>query len=48
MLKVWGRASSSNVQKVMWAVTEIGLPVEVVWHDTGQGNALYRFRPTGG
>jgi glutathione S-transferase len=28
MLKVWGRASSSNVQKVMWAVTEIGLPVE--------------------
>ena len=28
MLKVWGRASSSNVQKVMWAVTEIGLPHE--------------------
>ena len=28
MLKVWGRNSSSNVQKVMWAVTEIGLPVE--------------------
>jgi glutathione S-transferase len=28
MLKVWGRASSSNVQKVMWAVTEIGVPVE--------------------
>jgi glutathione S-transferase len=28
MLKVWGRSTSSNVQKVMWAVTEIGLPVE--------------------
>src|SRR4029079_12436771 len=28
MLKVWGRASSSNVQKVMWAVTEMNLPHE--------------------
>jgi glutathione S-transferase len=28
MLKVWGRASSSNVQKVMWAVTEMGVPHE--------------------
>jgi glutathione S-transferase len=28
MLKVWGRNSSSNVQKVMWAITEIGVPVE--------------------
>ncbi len=28
MLKVWGRNSSSNVQKVMWAVAEIGLPCE--------------------
>ncbi|HZP98499.1 MAG TPA: glutathione S-transferase family protein [Reyranella sp.] len=28
MLKVWGRDTSSNVQKVMWAVAEIGLPVE--------------------
>jgi glutathione S-transferase len=28
MLKVWGRASSSNVQKVMWAITEIGVPCE--------------------
>ena len=26
MLKVWGRTSSSNVQKVMWAIGEIGLP----------------------
>jgi uncharacterized OB-fold protein len=23
----------------------VGMPVEVVWHDTGQGNSLYRFRP---
>jgi len=28
MLKVWGRNTSSNVQKVMWAVGEIGLPHE--------------------
>jgi uncharacterized OB-fold protein len=26
----------------------VGMPVEVVWHDTGQGNALYRFRPAAG
>ena len=23
----------------------IGMPVSIVWHDTGKGNALYRFRP---
>jgi len=28
MIKVWGRITSSNVQKVMWAVGEIGLPHE--------------------
>jgi glutathione S-transferase len=28
MLKIWGRNTSSNVQKVMWAVTEIGVPHE--------------------
>ena len=28
MLKVWGRNTSSNVQKTMWAVGEIGLKVE--------------------
>lgn len=28
MLKVWGRKTSSNVQKVMWAVGELGLPHE--------------------
>ena len=28
MLKVWGRATSGNVQKVMWAIGELGLPHE--------------------
>lgn len=26
MLKIWGRNNSSNVQKAMWAVGELGLP----------------------
>jgi len=33
MLKVWGRRNSINVQKVMWAVGELGLPYERI--DTG-------------
>ena len=28
MLKVWGRASSVNVQKVLWCAEELGLPFE--------------------
>jgi len=28
VIKIWGRNTSSNVQKVMWAVAEIGLPHE--------------------
>jgi len=28
MIKIWGRNTSANVQKVMWAVAEIGLPHE--------------------
>ena len=28
MIRIWGRNTSSNVQKVMWAVAEIGLPHE--------------------
>ena len=28
MLKIWGRTTSSNVQKVMWAVGELGLAYE--------------------
>lgn len=30
MLKIWGRTSSVNVQKVMWAVAELGLAHERV------------------
>jgi len=30
MLKIWGRKTSINVQKVMWAVGELGLPYERV------------------
>lgn len=30
MLKVWGRKTSVNVQKVMWTVAELGLPHERV------------------
>jgi len=26
-------------------VLHIGMPVEMVFHDTGEGSALYRFRP---
>jgi glutathione S-transferase len=26
MIKIWGRNTSANVQKVMWAVSEIGVP----------------------
>lgn len=33
MLKVWGRKNSSNVQKVMWAIGELGLAYERI--DTG-------------
>src|SRR6202011_6336040 len=28
MLKVWGRKTSSNVQKVMWAIGDLGLAHE--------------------
>lgn len=28
MIKVWGRASSSNVQCVMWCIAELDLPVQ--------------------
>ncbi len=34
MLKIWGRASSSNVQKVLWAVDELDLRYE---HINGGG-----------
>ncbi|WP_417412266.1 glutathione S-transferase family protein [Hoeflea sp.] len=35
MLTVWGRASSSNVQAVMWTIAELGLESER--HDRGHG-----------
>ena len=28
MLRIWGRVNSINVQKVMWAVAELGVPYE--------------------
>ena len=28
MLKIWGRNTSINVQKVMWAIGELGIPHE--------------------
>ena len=34
MLKIWGRTNSSNVQKVMWCVGELGLAHER--HDAGR------------
>lgn len=30
MLKIWGRASSSNVQKVLWCCAELGIELERV------------------
>jgi glutathione S-transferase len=43
MLKVWGRNSSSNVQKVMWAVAEIGVPHERI--DVGGSFGKNREKP---
>ena len=28
MIKIWGRTDSSNVQKVLWCLGELGLPFE--------------------
>ena len=28
MIKVWGRMTSTNVQKVMWCIDELGVPHE--------------------
>jgi glutathione S-transferase len=32
MLKIWGRASSSNVQKVLWCCAELDIPFDRVDH----------------
>ena len=42
MLKVWGRNTSSNVQKVMWAVGELELPHERI--DVGAAPVLERYQ----
>jgi glutathione S-transferase len=36
MLKIWGRTTSSNVQKVMWAIGELGLE-----HERGDAGREY-------
>jgi glutathione S-transferase len=39
MLKIWGRTTSSNVQKVLWTCTELGIPFERVdWGGPFGGN----------
>jgi glutathione S-transferase len=42
MLKIWGRANSSNVQKVLWTCEEISVPFDRI--DAGGTSA----RPTAG
>ena len=45
MLKIWGRISSVNVQKVMWAVSELGVAherIEAGLHFGGVNEAWYR------
>ena len=37
MLKIWGRNTSSNVQKVIWALAEMKLPFERI--DVGARSA---------
>jgi len=44
MLKIWGRATSSNVQKVLWTCTELGVPFERVdWGGPFGGNKDPRY-----
>jgi glutathione S-transferase len=38
MLKIWGRKNSINVQKVMWAVGELGIPAERI--DAGMAHGV--------
>ena len=35
----------TNLVEVEPEAVEVGMAVEVVWHDTGEGSALYRIRP---
>ena len=43
-MKIWGRTTSSNVQKVMWAIGEMGLAHERI--DIGGPFGKNRSRPT--
>lgn len=44
MLKIWGRATSSNVQKVLWTCAELGVPFERVdWGGPFGGNKDPRY-----
>ncbi|MFL6796403.1 MAG: glutathione S-transferase family protein [Xanthobacteraceae bacterium] len=43
MLKIWGRTTSINVQKAMWAVGELGLPHERI--DVGGSFGKNKERP---
>ncbi|MDR3518939.1 MAG: glutathione S-transferase family protein [Azospirillaceae bacterium] len=51
MLKIWGRANSSNVAKVMWAVAELGLAhqrIDIGGPFGGTHDPAYlRLNPTG-
>jgi uncharacterized OB-fold protein len=35
----------TNIVGVEPGAVEVGMPVSVVFHDTGEGNALFRFQP---
>jgi uncharacterized OB-fold protein len=37
----------TNIVECEPDAVEVDMPVEVVFHDTGEGRALYRFRPAG-
>ena len=45
MLKVWGRNTSSNVQKVIWALAEMKLPFERIDVGRHDGMVGHRGRP---
>lgn len=38
MLKLWGRPTSARTQKVLWALTEIGLPYEMILASATMGS----------
>ena len=51
MLRIWGRKTSVNVQKVMWATAELGLGHDRIdvggWHDADEERDGYRGFATG-